>query len=381
LAYPSQQHQLARTQPSTQYIPYILPTFGILIEDDEPEEDSKDRIRISQQQPPPPLDHTTREILEPEIASLLDPTVQQEGIPHFVPQDIYSKDYKWDPAELVKLPDDDPYEKHPPIYTYGDWSEPKPAKQSEWTSDTVFMRTREKTGKKKKQDIQKKKKPCTKYDDMLQMEMASIEATVLKVQEYQEAVSQMEEQTEQKKTEGIGRRSLNIQFDRGLIAKLATEEAHLDLERRRIEHHMASLYKVTTMMQGNILHEKSICSIKRTPMREQTKLMALYEEKYRYESKLYDLQQEHKKVILEKRCITKELDDKMELLQKKIKHLKGLSSTPKLTLEQVRIRREEKDRQGFYLDRLEKLANKPDPRLPDISHIPRCLKLQGRMQN
>jgi len=79
LAHPSQQHQLARMQPSTQYILNILPTFGI--EDDDPIEDSTERIRISQQQPPRPLDKAMRKILDPQVIRLVHTVSQPEGIP------------------------------------------------------------------------------------------------------------------------------------------------------------------------------------------------------------------------------------------------------------------------------------------------------------
>jgi len=184
--------------------------------------------------------------------------------------------------------------------------------QDEWTSDTVYMKVKKKSGNKKRQDTQKQSrlKPSTKYDDIIQMEMASIDATVLKVQKYQEAVRKMEEETALKKTEGIGRRRLNPQFDRGIIAKLATREAHLDLERRRIEHHMDSFTKIIAMMNGKILHEKSICRTKSIPLKDQTRLWELDREKARFESELYDLQLKHKEGNQEKKVITKDLEEK-----------------------------------------------------------------------
>jgi len=114
LAHPSQQHQLARTQPSTQCIPNVLPTFGI--EDDDSIEDSTERIKISQQQPSRPLDKAMAEILGPQVLSLVHTVSQSEGIPLSEllckpSQDKYNEEYQWDPAELVNLPDDDPYEK------------------------------------------------------------------------------------------------------------------------------------------------------------------------------------------------------------------------------------------------------------------------------
>jgi len=240
------------------------------------------------------------------------------------------------------------------------------------------MRRKQNKGRKKKQEVQKKSKPDTKSDNMLQMEMTSMDATVLKVQEYQEAVSKMEEQTEQEKTQNIGRRSLNTQFDRGIIARLATEEAHLDLEKRRLEHHMASLIKVITMIQGNLLHEKSLCSIKGTPLIAQTKVLSKSEEKNKYDRRLNNLQLEHKKVIIEMRSVTRSLDEKIELLQKKINHLKGLSSIPGLTIEEAKTKIEERSKTCYYLDRIEDLANKPDPRLPDTRHIKPHVKHQWK---
>jgi len=242
----------------------------------------------------------------------------------------------------------------------------------------VYIRRKQNKERKKKQEVQKKAKPDTKYDNILQMEISSMDATVLKVQEYQEAVSKMEEETERKKTQNIGRRSLNTQFDRCIIARLATEEAHLDLEKRRLEHHMASLIRVITMIQGNLLHEKSICSIKGTPLIAQTKVLSISDEKNKYDRILTGLQEEHKKVIIEMRSVTRNLDENIELLQKKIKHLNGLSSIPGLTIEEAKTRKEERSKTHYYLDRLDDLANKPDPRLPDTRHIKPHVKLQWK---
>jgi len=97
-----------------------------------------------------------------------------------------------------------------------------------------------------------------------------------------------------------------------------------------------------------------------------------------YRQKDHKKQQEHKTVIQDKRSTTKELDEKIDILQKKINHLNALSLTPGLTEEEAKAREEERDRQGFYNYRVEALAKPPDPRLPDISGIPRHLKLQWR---
>jgi len=104
LAHPSQQHQLTGTRLDTQYIPNILPTLNI--HDDEPQDDDSGKIKMSQQQPPPPLDRAMIELLDPTLICLLtDPKAEQDRM-----DSKNSEDYKWDPAELLNLQDDYPYD-------------------------------------------------------------------------------------------------------------------------------------------------------------------------------------------------------------------------------------------------------------------------------
>jgi len=65
-------------------------------------------------------------------------------------------------------------------------------------------------------------------------------------------------------------------------------------------------------------------------------------------------------------------------LQQQIRHLKRLSSTPGLTIEQAQALAERRDDLEYYKNRLKTLANIKDPRLPDTSHIPPCLKAQWK---
>jgi len=69
---------------------------------------------------------------------------------------------------------------------------------------------------------------------------------------------------------------------------------------------------------------------------------------------------------------------KIQQLQKQIRHLKRLSSTPGLTLDQAKALEEKRDEQSYYRSRLDTLADIRDPRLPDTSRIPLFLRKQWR---
>jgi len=124
----------------------------------------------------------------------MDPTILPgEGPLQFAPQDILSPDYEWDEEELMKITDNHPYIREPPLYSSQKWEDSDQDTEEGWNSGTVFMRSRNMAHHKQKQSRQRKQKPHSKYDDMLQMEMASIDATVIKVQVHKEAVDNIDE--------------------------------------------------------------------------------------------------------------------------------------------------------------------------------------------